>query len=51
MLGNAVTLTPGQVATFTASYTVTQADIDAGSTLTDSATTTGTPSSGRRCRR
>ena len=44
--GNAVTLTPGEVATFTNSYTVTQADIDAGTTLTDSATTTGTPSSG-----
>ncbi len=43
--GNAVTLVPGQVATFTASYTTTQADVDAGA-IKNSATATGTPPSG-----
>lgn len=43
--GNAVTLAPNQVATFTNTYTVTQADLDAGIALTDSATATGFPPS------
>ncbi|PRI12537.1 DUF7507 domain-containing protein, partial [Leucobacter massiliensis] len=38
-------LAPGEQATFTAEYTLTQADIDAGS-VTNSATGTGTPPSG-----
>ena len=36
---------PGQAATFTATYTITQADLDNGS-VTDSATATGTPPTG-----
>ena len=39
------TLLPGQAATFTATYTVTQADLDNGS-VNDSATATGTPPTG-----
>ncbi|PRI12498.1 hypothetical protein B4915_00865, partial [Leucobacter massiliensis] len=39
------TLAPGENATFTAKYTVTQADVDAGS-ITNSATATGTPPGG-----
>ncbi|HUC04875.1 MAG TPA: hypothetical protein VL961_05725, partial [Acidimicrobiales bacterium] len=40
--GNSITLAPGQSATFSATYTVTQPDLDAGS-VNDSATATGTP--------
>lgn len=40
-----VTLTPGQKATFTAEYTLTQADVDSGSVY-NSATATGVPPSG-----
>jgi uncharacterized repeat protein (TIGR01451 family) len=40
--GSTTTLAPGQSATFTASYTITQADLDNGS-VHDSATATGTP--------
>ncbi|ROR73586.1 DUF7507 domain-containing protein [Bogoriella caseilytica] len=40
-----VTLAPGEEATFTASYVVTQADIDAGG-ITNTATATGTPPGG-----
>jgi uncharacterized repeat protein (TIGR01451 family) len=40
--GASTTLAPGQVATFTASYTITQADLDKGS-VADSATVTGDP--------
>ncbi|WP_418152373.1 hypothetical protein AB8615_10925 [Litorimonas sp. RW-G-Af-16] len=36
----------GQVATFSANYTVTQADIDAGVDITNTATVTATPSRG-----
>ena len=43
--GATATLAPGQVATFTATYTVTQADLDNGS-VNDSATASGTPPSG-----
>lgn len=43
--GNAVTLAPSQIATFTNTYTVTQADLNAGLALTDSATATGIPPS------
>ena len=39
-------LAVGQTATFTANYTVTQADIDAGGDITNTATITGTPPSG-----
>ncbi|WP_164743491.1 DUF7507 domain-containing protein [Microbacterium sulfonylureivorans] len=41
--GTTVTLAAGQVATFTASYTTTAADLDAGGSVSDSATATGTP--------
>ncbi|MBF4632779.1 hypothetical protein ITJ42_16310, partial [Clavibacter michiganensis subsp. phaseoli] len=40
-----VTLAPGEQATFTAQYTLTQADVDAGS-ITNAATATGTPPPG-----
>ena len=43
--GASTSLAPGQSATFTATYTVTQADLDHGS-INDSATATGTPPSG-----
>ena len=43
--GATTTLAPGQSATFTATATVTQADLDSGS-LDDSATANGTPPSG-----
>ncbi len=39
-------LAPGEVATFEASYTITQADIDAGTDITNTATATGTPKRG-----
>ncbi len=37
------TLAPGDVARFTATYTVTQADIDAGEVISNTATVTATP--------
>ena len=40
--GTTVTLAPGQVAMFTTTYTVTQADINNGTTITDSAKASGT---------
>ncbi len=40
--GQSTTLAPGQVATFTGTYSVTQADLDKGS-VADSATVTGDP--------
>jgi uncharacterized repeat protein (TIGR01451 family) len=40
--GSSTTLAPGQSATFTGTYTITQADLDNG-TVADSATATGTP--------
>ena len=43
--GSSTSLAPGQSATFTATYTVTQADLNHGS-ITDSATATGTPPTG-----
>ncbi len=43
--GSSTSLAPGQVATFTATYIVTQADLDHGS-IHDSATATGTPPTG-----
>ncbi|MFJ4076201.1 AraC family transcriptional regulator [Curtobacterium sp. NPDC089991] len=43
--GTAGTLAPGQVVTATASYTLTQADVDRG-TVGSTATTTGTPPAG-----
>jgi len=42
--GNAITLLPGQVATFVGTYAVTQADLDAGS-IHDAAVATGLPPS------
>ncbi|WP_299881450.1 hypothetical protein [uncultured Cocleimonas sp.] len=39
-------LAPGDSATFTSQYTVTQADIDAGTDITNTATATGTPKRG-----
>ena len=44
--GASTTLAPGQIATFSGTYTVTQADIDGGA-IFDTATATGTPPSGR----
>ena len=44
--GATTSLAPGQIATFSGIYTVTQADIDQGS-IVDTATATGTPPSGR----
>ncbi len=43
--GATTTLIPGQTATFTATYTVAQADLDNGS-ISDSATASGTPPTG-----
>ncbi len=43
--GSSTSLVPGQSATFIATYTVTQADLNHGS-INDSATATGTPPSG-----
>jgi len=43
--GSTTTLAPGQSATFTATYTITQADLDSGS-VNDSATASGTPPTG-----
>jgi uncharacterized repeat protein (TIGR01451 family) len=43
--GSTTTVAPGQSATFTATYTMTQADIDKGS-VSDSATASGTPPTG-----
>ena len=43
--GSTTTLAPGQSATFTATYTITQADLNNGS-VNDSATTSGTPPTG-----
>ena len=43
--GSSTSLAPGQSASFTATYTVTQADLDHGS-INDSATATGTPPTG-----
>ena len=44
--GATTTLAPGQIATFSGIYAVTQADIDNGA-IVDTATATGTPPSGR----
>ncbi len=41
-----VALAPGDTQTFTATYTVTQADIDAGTDITNTATLNATPASG-----
>lgn len=41
-----VDLAPGDNQTFTATYTVTQADIDAGTDITNTATTAATPANG-----
>ena len=43
--GSSTSLAPGQSASFTATYAVTQADLDHGS-INDSATATGTPPTG-----
>ena len=43
---NISTLAPGATASFTASYTVTQADIDAGTDITNVATANATPLAG-----
>ena len=43
---NVATVAPGGTATFTADYTVTQADIDAGAAITNTATTSATPAGG-----
>ncbi|WP_427454228.1 DUF7507 domain-containing protein [Litorimonas sp. WD9-15] len=43
---NIATLAVGQTVSFTASYEVTQADIDSGTPITNTATFTGTPSGG-----
>jgi uncharacterized repeat protein (TIGR01451 family) len=43
--GSTTTLLPGQFATFTATYTITQADLNNGP-VNDSATSSGTPPSG-----
>ena len=45
--GSTTSLVPGQSATFTATYTITQADLDNGR-VDDSATATGTPPTGPR---
>ena len=44
--GATTSLAPGQIATFSGIYTVTQADVDQGS-IVDTATATGKPPSGR----
>ena len=43
---NVASLAPGAVATFTATYTVTQADLDAGAAITNTATAAATPAGG-----
>ena len=43
---NVATLAVGDTATFTADYTVTQADIDAGGTIDNTATANATPAAG-----
>ena len=43
---NVATVAPGGTATFTADYTVTQADIDAGSDITNTATSAATTPGG-----
>ncbi|MEP3892512.1 MAG: hypothetical protein ABJN52_00770 [Litorimonas sp.] len=46
ILPASVDLAPGEDQTFTATYTVTQADVDAGTDITNIATTAATPASG-----
>jgi uncharacterized repeat protein (TIGR01451 family) len=46
MPANVATLAVGDTATFTATYTVTQADIDSGAAITNTATANATPASG-----